>query len=110
MKILLSFISIIFLTGCATNLPYVDTFDVKELESGMSQTDVKNILGKPIKIHSKETGTIWEYKFRTLSNTRMKWEPPRKGDNPTVIGDESELYCTFKGGRLVEWGSCIDGC
>ena len=51
MKILLSLISIIFLTGCATNLPNVDTFDVKELEGGMSEIDVKNILGKPIKIH-----------------------------------------------------------
>ena len=40
----------------------------------------------------------------------MGWEPPKKGDSPSIVGDESELYCTFKGGRLIEWGSCIDGC
>ena len=110
MKILLSLVSIIFLVGCATNLPYVDTFQVKELEGGMSERDVQNILGKPIKIHVKEETAIWEYKFRTLSNGRMTWDAPKKGNQPSIVGSESELYCTFKNDRLIEWGSCLDGC
>ena len=110
MRIFSLLISLIFLVGCASNLPYVDTFDVKELEGGMSMTDVKNVLGKPIKIHSTEDALIWEYKFRVLSNPRLTWEPPVKGDKPSIIGDESELYCIFENGRLLEWGSCINGC
>ena len=50
MRIFSFLVSILLFAGCASNLPYVDTSDVKKLEAGMSTADVKNILGKPIKI------------------------------------------------------------
>ena len=110
MKKLSILISIFLISSCASNLPYVDTFDVQKIENGMSMDEVKSILGKPIKINGTESEMIWEYKFRTLSNQRLKWEDPVKGNSPTVIGDESELYCKFINGKLIEWGSCLQGC
>ena len=103
-------ISILILTSCASNLPYVNTFDITKLQDGMSRTEVRNILGKPILMKSVNSEMVWEYKYRTMSNPRMRWEAPRKGDSPSKVGAESDLYCIFKDGRLVEWGSCISGC
>ena len=110
MKIFPLLISILFLSNCASNLPYVDTFDMQKLENGMSMNDVKSALGKPIKIKGSNSEMIWEYKFRTLDNSRMKWEDPIKGNAPSVVGGESPLYCIFVNGKLTEWGSCLEGC
>ena len=103
-------LTILFLFSCASNLPYVDTFEVQKLENGMRKNEVQNILGKPIKIKGSGSEMIWEYKFRTLSNSRMRWESPKKGNQPRVIGGESELYCVFVDGKLTKWGSCLDDC
>ena len=110
MKNLSILVMILLFSSCASNLPYVDTFDVQKLEAGMSISEVQNTLGKPIKIKSENSEIIWEYKFRTMNNPRMSWQSPVKGDNPSVVGSESPLYCKFINGNLVEWGSCLSDC
>ena len=110
MRTILLSISILFLLNCASNLPYVDTFDVQKIENGMSMNEVQNILGKPIKIKGSDSEMVWEYKFRTLNNSRMSWQTPVKGNQPSIIGNESELYCIFTNGKLTKWGSCLEGC
>ena len=110
MRIILLSISTLFLFSCASNLPYVDTFDVQKIENGMSMNEVQNVLGKPIKIKGSASEMIWEYKFRTLNNPRMSWQSPIKGTQPSVVGGESELYCVFANGKLIKWGSCLENC
>ena len=101
---------IVLFASCASNLPYVNTFDVTKLKDGMTKSEVRNTLGKPILMKSDNAAMVWEYKYRTMSNPKMMWENPRKGDNPSKVGGESDFYCIFKNGQLVEWGSCINGC
>tara|TARA_Y100000996_G_C22470113_1_gene621719 strand:- start:441 stop:773 length:333 start_codon:yes stop_codon:yes gene_type:complete len=110
MKLLSLLISVLFITSCASNLPYVDTFDVQEIESGMSMSEIEGLLGKPMKVKGSESEMIWEYKFRTLENPNVSWMDPVKGNKPVVVGGESALYCIFTNGTLTKWGSCLEDC
>lgn len=111
MRKLSSLVMILLFASCASNLPFVNTFDVTKLKDGMTKSEVRSALGKPILMKSDNAAMVWEYKYRTMSNPRMRWENPKKGDSPSKVGGESDFYCIFNNnGQLVEWGSCIDGC
>ena len=110
MKLLSLLISVLFITSCASNLPYVDTFDVQEIESGMSMSEIQDLLGKPIKVKGSESEIIWEYKFRTLENPSLIFLIKGKGNRPVIVGEESSIYCIFTNGILTKWGSCLEDC
>tara|TARA_B100001540_G_scaffold53957_1_gene48906 strand:+ start:1308 stop:1859 length:552 start_codon:yes stop_codon:yes gene_type:complete len=101
----------LLLFGCASNLPYIDMNDALDLEYGMDQVQVENILGPPIKISGNSNEELWQYDFRIMENERLEWMAPLKGDSPQKATKVSEFYCTFTNDELIEWGSCIgNGC
>ena len=108
MKFIISIMALL-LVGCS-NLPYVDIDDAIKLEYGMDKTSVENILGYPIKISGDFSEEIWLYDYRTLENIRLQWMSPVKGNNPSEVTGSSEFYCTFNGGQLIKWGSCVGQC
>ena len=105
-----SLLIIIVFIGCSSNLPYIDVDDVIQLDYGMSTTEVKNLLGKPIKISGNQDEELWLYEYRVLENSRFEWQSPVKGDNPILIGGTSPFYCKFNNNKLIEIESCFEGC
>lgn len=84
MKLILSLLTILFLAGCVTGER------VRNIDPGMSQDEVVQILGKPDGFRASGEFTVYKYTNRLISG--WSW-------------DRADYSFVFKDNRLVEYGA-----